>query len=105
MTDQTTPNLPAPISTSDIARLTVSTKRLSDLLQSNIVTKEGDSEKAALAQSIGNFMLDHAYEFIGAWNVLHFEYQPLIRGTAALNHRAAMLTEPSPAPKLSIVTP
>jgi len=82
----------APITANDIANLTQAAKRLTDLLDSPILTKESDAEKAGLAQMIGNFMLDHAFEFIGAWNVLHFEYQPLIRGTAALFHRGAELT-------------
>jgi len=100
----------APITVNDIANLTQAAKRLADLLNSAILTKESDAEKAGLAQMVGNFMLDHAFEFIGAWNVLHFEYQPLIRGTASLFHRGAELTmknaeKPAQEEAKSIITP
>lgn len=86
-------NEPKLITANDIAQLTSAVKRLNELMTSAIVQKETEAEKAGLAQMIGNFMLDHAYEFIGCWNIVNREYNPLVRGVAALLGRADLFTQ------------
>jgi hypothetical protein len=86
-------NEPKLVTANDIANLTQAAKRLNDLMGSAIVQKESEAEKAGLAQMIGNFMLDHAFEFIGCWNIVNREYNPLVRGIAALLGRADLYTQ------------
>lgn len=70
--------------------------RLVDLGSKKIVEKGDDKETAGLANFIGNTMLDYAPEFLGAWQLTHMEYQPLIIAVGKLLMRASAAVAPPP---------
>jgi hypothetical protein len=82
-----------------IRDLTEAHQRLIALSSKAIVEKNDDKEVAGLANYIGNTMLEHAPEFIGAWQVAQGEYQPLVLAVGKLLMRAsAVMAPPSPPP-------
>lgn len=82
---------PGGLTPQKIRNLIAAHQKLTSLLQQQVVTKGSDEEKSGLANFIGNTMLEHAPEFIGCWNVVQGEYNPLVKGIAALLARANML--------------
>lgn len=79
-----------------IRNLAEARERLADLNSKKIVEKGADQEIAGLVNFIGNTMLDHASEFLGAWQLTHMEYQPLIIAVGKLLMRASAAVAPPP---------
>jgi hypothetical protein len=78
-------------------------ERLALLLSKAVVEKNDDKEIAGLTNYIGNTMLEHCGEFLGAWQLASTEYQPLVLAIGKLLSRASAAIAPAPAIETEIV--
>lgn len=66
-------------------------KRLAELSQSKLVTKNSDAEKQGLQEFLRNGLVAHASELLGSWVVCNQEYVPLLHGVGGLLRRIDMV--------------
>lgn len=76
--------------------------RLQALSDRKIATGADDNTQAEREQLItylAEKMMEHIAEFLGAWQLAHFEYLPLLRNIRAVASRAGYAPTPQPQPQ------
>lgn len=91
MTQPTAPTAPALLDMQKFNTIAGAFARLQQLGDKQIVTGEDDNtavEKEQLIAYLAEAMLQHIAEFLGAWQLAHMEYLPLLRVVKAVASRA-----------------
>lgn len=77
--------------------------RLQSLSDHKIATGADDNtqvEREQLITFLAGQMMEHIAEFLGAWQLAHFEYLPLLRNIRAVATRAGYPPVATPAPAI-----
>lgn len=81
---------------------------LSEKLSSPVITPETEqmkSERAGLEKFLHTKLLTHAAELIGSWNVVHSEYEHILRSLAIVFRRIGVIPVEVEQPQPSQQTP
>lgn len=76
--------------------------RLQSLSERKIATGADDTtqvEREQLITFLAEKMMEHIAEFLGAWQLAHFEYMPLLRTIRAVATRAGYVPQAAPQPQ------
>jgi hypothetical protein len=77
-----------PITGAEFAQLAQSFARFQFIRNATIKQANDDAELRGLTEFMAQFFIDHAAEFLGCWQVLRSEYEPLIGVLSVLARRA-----------------
>lgn len=82
-----------PLTQQTVSTAVVALKRLMQLSNQRVVTRDTDAETQAATQLLQRVTFAHANELLGAWQIVHNEFQPLVIGFTALLRRAGTMAE------------
>lgn len=101
----TQPTAPALLDQAKFNSIAGAFARLQFLGEKQIDTGPSDNtaaEKEQLIAYLSEAMLQHIAEFLGAWQLAHLEYLPLLRAIKSVASRAGYLPTPVPNAKPSV---
>lgn len=73
--------------------LAVAVRRIDQLSNQSIVTKDTEGELDAARQFVSHTVVQHANELIGTWIAMENEYSPLVQGLTGLLRRVNTNTQ------------
>lgn len=90
-----------PLTEQRVQEIAVAFKKLHELSQSKIVTgPPQDAERAALTNFLRDAAVAHLPEFIGCWQAVRREYEPLVNAVAIFLNRVSTFSgQQQPAPQ------
>lgn len=92
VTDQPTSMLrPQPLTVQQISAMQAALKKLAELGESKIITKNTTAEREGLTDFLRNQLMEHASELLGSWVVCNQEYAPLLNGIHGVLRRVGYI--------------
>lgn len=82
---------PTPLTPEKARQMAISVRRLAELGDTKIQTRETEAEARGLAEFLRKATLDHADELIACWHACVFEYEPFLKAMNGVMHRVSSL--------------